>query len=113
MEKGICCCAAVENIGQSVKGLADTKAVGSIAQLVERQPNKREVGRSICTGHLALCGTYMISALAFLEFSLSAVHELDVPSQGTGKKKGIRATNFFKNNHYLIMFGMCIPVKGE
>jgi len=55
----------------------------------------------------------MISALAFLEFSLSAVHELDVPSQGTGKKKGIRATNFFKNNHYLIMFGMCIPVKGE
>ena len=50
------------------KRLADTKARESIAQLVESQPSKQEVGRQIPTGRLALCGTYMDSALAFLEF---------------------------------------------
>ena len=81
MQKGNCCCAVVEKVTQTLdKSLADTKAREFIAQLGERQPSKREVGRLMPTGHLALCGTYMVSALAFLRFSLSAVHELDVPA---------------------------------
>jgi hypothetical protein len=38
----------------------------------------------------------MISASAFLEFSLPAVHELDVPAHAKGKKKGIRPTRLKK-----------------
>jgi len=55
----------------------------------------------------------MVSALAFLELSLSAAHELDVPAHVKGKKKGIRPTRFKKNMQSLIIFGIFIPVKGE
>jgi hypothetical protein len=40
--------------------------------------------------------TIEVSALAFLEFSLSAVHELDAPAHVKGKKNGIRPTRFKK-----------------
>ena len=52
------------------------KASESIAQLVQHQPSKREVGRLLPTEHLALRGTCIVSDSAFFEFSLSAVDGL-------------------------------------
>ena len=59
---------------------------GSISQLVEDQPKKREVGRSIPSARFALCGMHLISALTVLEL-LFAVHELAVPVHVKGKKR--------------------------
>jgi len=75
--------------------LADTKAREAIAQLVEHQQQaggwEIDSDRAPCT-----MWTIEVSALAFLEFSLSAVHELDVPAHVKGKKNGIRPTRFKK-----------------
>ena len=73
----------------------------------------REVGRSIARGRLALCGTCMISASASLEFSLPAVHELDVPAHAKGKKKSIRQPGLKRNSQFLIMFDIFVPLKGN
>jgi hypothetical protein len=55
----------------------------------------------------------MVSALAFLEFSSSATHELDVLAHAKGKKKGIRPTRLKKKHAIVDDVWYFFPVKGE